>query len=96
MEVVGDDVKNKFYNIFMSIIIDILVQDVKLLLGDFNVKIINDVSQFKGIIFKYLLYDVNNDNGSRLLDFCILNQFVVGGILFYYKDIYKGILKFLN
>ena len=95
-EVAGDDVKNKFYNTLMSVITDIPAQDVKLLLGDFNAKITNYASQFKGTISKHSLHDVNNNNGSRLLDFCTLNQLVVGGTLFHHKDIHKGIWKSPN
>lgn len=37
-----------------------------------------------------------NENGEWFLEFCVINDLVIGGILFKYKDIYKFIWELFN
>ena len=61
-----------------------------MLIGDFNAQVGNDDRAWQGIIGSHSLHNQENDNGKRLLDFCCINEYVVGGTLFAHKDIHKG------
>ena len=65
--------------------------DVRILVGDFNAQVGRDHETWKGIIGTHSLHPQQNDNGTRLLDFCCLNEYVIGGTMFEHKDIHKGI-----
>ena len=64
--------------------------DIKLVIGDFNAKLTTDFDSWPGVISKHSLHDTATDNGTRLLDFCTMNQLTVGGTLFDHKRIHKG------
>ena len=58
-------------------------------MGDFNAKIGNVNKSYEDILDKNRI-SVLNDNGQRLINFCQLNDLVIGGSLFQYKDIHKA------
>ena len=64
--------------------------DLKLLLGDLNAQVTSDCSCWPGVIGENSLHSSSNDNGTRLLDFCVAHQLTIGGTLFQHKDIHKG------
>ena len=35
-------------------------------------------------------HSLHNDNGARLLDFCVAHQLIIGGTLFQHKELHKG------
>ena len=57
-------------------------------MGDFNAKIGNDNKGYEDILGIHEI-GVLNDKGQRLIDFCQLNDLVIGGSLFQHKDIHK-------
>ena len=86
----NDSVKDDFYQQLSDTLDQQPRQDVKLILGDFNAQVTSDCSLWPGIISKHSLHSTSNDNGTRLLDFCAMNQLTIGGTLFQHKDIHKG------
>lgn len=86
----SDHLKDEFYQQLNATFSDLPRHDIKILLGDFNAKLGTDYHLWPGIIGKHSLHGSSNDNGTRLLDFCTLNQLTVGGTLFEHRDIHKG------
>uniref|UniRef100_A0A2S2P671 Craniofacial development protein 2 n=1 Tax=Schizaphis graminum TaxID=13262 RepID=A0A2S2P671_SCHGA len=61
---------------------------VKIVLGDFNVKIGKE-EVYRPTIGRDSLHDTSNDNGTRLINFCMTNGMVVSSTYFPRKDIHK-------
>ena len=85
-----DTVKNDFYQQLSDTFDELPGHDIKLVMGDFNARVTSDHTRWPGVISKHSLHASSNNNGTRLLDFCALNQLTVGGTLFQHKDIHKG------
>ena len=85
-----DTVKTDFYEQLSGVFDELPGQDIKLLLGDFNARVTSDHSAWPGVISKHSLHNTSNDNGTRLLDFCVLHELTIGGTLFEHNDIHKG------
>lgn len=64
-------------------------------MGDFNVKVGLDNLNFERVMGREGC-GVQNDNGERLVEWCVFNDMIIGGILFLYCNIYKFIWIFLN
>ncbi|KAL5266167.1 hypothetical protein ACHWQZ_G006724 [Mnemiopsis leidyi] len=82
--------KDKFYRTLTDTFDELPRHDLKLLLGDFNVKVSSDRYGSEAVIGGESLHSSSNDNGTRLVDFCATNQLVIGGTIFQHKDIHKG------
>ena len=85
-----DNVKDDFYQQMYDILAEQPRHDMKLVIGDFNAKLTSDFDSWPGVISKHSLHDTASDNGTRLLDFCTMNQLTIGGTLFEHKNIHKG------
>jgi hypothetical protein len=86
----NDGVKDDFYQQLSDTFDELPGHDIKLLLGDLNARVTSDNTMWPGVISKHSLHSSSNDNGTRMLDFCALNQLTIGGTLFQHKDIHKG------
>ena len=86
----SDNDKDEFYQQLSSAFDELPRHDLKLLLGDLNAKVTSDCSSMSGVIGGHSLHSSSNDNGTRLLDFCIAHQLTIGGTMFQQKDIHKG------
>lgn len=64
-------------------------------MGDFNVKIGGDNREYEFVMGKYGLGEMN-ENGELFVDFCVNNDLVIGGSIFFYKRIYKVMWCFLD
>lgn len=64
-------------------------------MGDINVKVGLDNSNCEVVMGKYGCGSID-DNGERLVEFCLNNNCIIGGIIFFYKNIYKLIWKFFD
>ena len=62
--------------------------DILLLMGDVNAKVRTANEQWKGTIGTEGI-EVMNENGELFLEFCAINDLVIGGTLFKHKDIHK-------
>ena len=89
-EVSSDSDKDLFYQQLSSVFDGLPRHDLKLLLGDLNAQVTSDCSCWPGVIGEHSLHSSSNDNGTRLLDFCVAHQLTIGGTLFQHKDIHKG------
>ena len=89
-EVASKNDKNEFYQQLSSIFDELPRHDLKLLLGDLNAQVTLDGSLMSGVVGGHSLHSSSNDNGTRLLDFCVAHQLTIGGTLFEHKDIHEG------
>lgn len=62
--------------------------DLLVIIGDLNVKVGSDVEGYERVMGKYGV-GIRNDNGEKLCDFCGMNDLVIIGTIFLYKEIYK-------
>lgn len=81
--------KDRFYEQLQATIVGTHRNDIKLILGDFNAKVGNDNNNINQIMGKEGLDGACNNNGSRLIDFCVSNQLFIGGTKFPHKNIHK-------
>jgi exonuclease III len=58
------------------------------IVGDFNGRVGQQEEQYKEILGRHG-EQIRNNNGNRLLDFCILNNFIITNSWFAHKDIHK-------
>ena len=89
-EVASKNDKNEFYQQLSSIFDELPRHNLKLLLGDLNAQVTLDGSLMSGVVGGQSLHSSSNDNGTQLLDFCVVHQLTIGGTLFEHKDIHKG------
>ena len=62
--------------------------DMLLIIGDMNAKVGYDNSNCERAMGKHGC-GVMNDNGERLVDYCLNNNYVIGGTIFAHRDIHK-------
>jgi exonuclease III len=86
-----EDIKDDFYQILEHIYNALPENDIKLIVGDFNVKIGKE-EIYKGITGKHSLHTTSNDNGERLIDFAGSKNMVINSICFIHTDIHKQTL----
>jgi len=82
-------VKDKFYEELEAVQSKLPGHDVKIVMGDFNARVGQDPAPYHGVIGKHSCHETANDNGNRLLDFCVFNELTIGGTLFEHKDNHK-------
>ncbi|XP_035787837.1 uncharacterized protein LOC118464508 [Anopheles albimanus] len=84
-----EEEKDLYYGRLLRAIDQCPKYDVKIILGDFNAKIGRDpvYRQYTGL---HSLHEHSNDNGSRLINFAIANDLVIGSTKFARRDIHKA------
>ncbi|XP_063410454.1 craniofacial development protein 2-like [Mytilus trossulus] len=82
------EIKIEFYEMLQAEIEKIPKKDLTIIMGDFNAKVGQDNSGFERIMGKHGC-GIMNENGEHLVDFCGLNNLVIGGTLFRHKDVHK-------
>ena len=88
-----EDVKDDFYDQLDKIYRDSHIEkNVTMLLGDLNAKVGQDNDNTERIMGKHGLGTMN-DNGERLISFCMEHDLVIGGTLFPHKKIHKATWK---
>ena len=85
---VCEEEKEDFYEQLQCEIEKTPKHDILLLMGDVNSKVGTANEQWKGTIATEGIV-VMNENGERVLEFCAINDLVIGGTLFKHKDIHK-------
>jgi len=83
-----DEVKDMFYEDLDNVCDLVPNNKVKILLGDFNAKIEQEVI-YRPTIGKESLHKVSNNNGTRLVNFAMTRNMVVCSTTFSHKDIHK-------
>lgn len=84
----SDEVKDDFYHQLQSEVEKAPRHDLLVIMGDLNAKVGNDNTDYERVMGKHGL-GTRNDNGERLVDFCAMNNLVIGGTLFTHQDIHK-------
>ena len=81
-----DENKDEFYNALNNVMEKIPKHDITLVIGDMNnAKIGNDNMGVESIMGTHAMGNINN-NGERLVEFCLMNSMVIGGSLFQHNS----------
>ncbi|XP_071510344.1 uncharacterized protein [Diadema antillarum] len=83
-----EETKDAFYEQLQHELDSALGHDMKIVMGDLNAKVGDNNSGYDRAMGRYGC-GVMNENGERLVEFCSLNNLVIGGTLFQHKDIHK-------
>ena len=85
-----DDNKDDFYDQLETVMSkNKSSKDITMLIGDLNAKVGRDNEGIENIMGKEGLGS-KNENGDRLIDFCVRQGIVIGGTIFPHKDIHKA------
>ena len=84
----NDEAKTDFYERLQVVIDRIAIKDLILLLGDFNAKVVSNITSFETVMGNQGLGEMN-ENGELFADFCSFNKLVIGGSVFAHKRIHK-------
>lgn len=87
-EEAAEEEKDSFYEQLTDVVRTAKTQDIKIILGDFNAKVGSDNEGVELVMGKHG-EGVRNDNGGRLIEFCGINELVIGGTLFPHKKCHK-------
>ena len=82
------ETKDNFYEQLQIVVSKVPRHDMLLIMGDLNAKVGADNTECEKSMRKHGC-GTRNDNGERLIDFCLNNNQVIGGSLFPHKDIHK-------
>lgn len=84
--------KDDWYEQLQQIVSQVSQHDMPLIMGDINAKVGDDNSNCARAMGRHGC-GVMNNNGERLVDFCLNNDCVIGGTIFPHKSIHKLIWK---
>jgi len=84
----SDESKDSFYEELEQVFNHFLKYHMKVLLGDFNVKVGRE-NIFKPTIRQESLHQDSNDNGVRLVNFTTSKNLVVKSMMFPHRNIHK-------
>jgi hypothetical protein len=84
----GDDVKDSFYEELGRVFDQFPRYNMKILLGDFNVKVGRE-NIFKPTIGNDSLHEIINDSGVRIVNFATSKNLVVKSTMFPHRKIHK-------
>ena len=80
--------KDRFYEVLQKTIDKVPKHDVLIVMGDLNAKVGADNTGCERIMGKHGPGTVN-ENGDRFIEFCTLNDLMIGGTVFPHKEIHK-------
>ena len=83
-----DETKDDWYEQLQSAVSKVPQHDMLLIMGDLNAKVGNDNIGREDAMGRHGCGTIN-DNGERLVDFCINNRCKIGGTIFPHRDIHK-------
>ena len=84
--------KEDWYEQLQQAVAEVPQHDMLLITGDMNAKVGAETLNCERAMGKHGC-GVMNDNGERLVDFCLINNCVIGGTIFEHRDIYKLTMK---
>ncbi|XP_065356379.1 craniofacial development protein 2-like [Calliphora vicina] len=88
-EAADNDTKDSFYEQLNRAISIAPRSDIKIVMRDMNAKVGDDNTNLQAIMGSEGLRSIRNNNGERLIDFCMGNQLFIGGSKFPHRDIHK-------
>ncbi|CAF4625792.1 unnamed protein product, partial [Rotaria sp. Silwood2] len=81
---------DEFYKILQETIDKTHKSDMIMIMGDFNARVgVEQANTAGGTVGKHAI-DKQNQNGSRLVDFCLFNSFIVTNTFFPHKTVHQG------
>ena len=80
--------KDEFYACLNDVVRKVPGRDLLIIMGDFNARVGNDYTTWSRSIGKYGAPEEVNDNGFRLLEFCVTHDLGVTGTYFQHKKIH--------
>ena len=83
-----DEIKDEWYEQLQKAVAKVPAHDMLLVIGDMNAKVGNDNTSYERAMGKEGCGEMN-ENGERLVDFCMNHNCVIGGTIFAHKDIHK-------
>jgi len=84
----SDEDKDDFYSQLQTETETAPQHDLIIVMGDLNAKVGQDNTDYERVMGKHGV-GIRNDNGERLVEFCAMNNLVIGGTLFPHRDIHK-------
>ena len=84
-----EEVKNLFYEKLEEVCDQVRKGDELVVLGDFNARVGKFSEDYPKVVGKFGWEDEVNENGSRLLNFCIQRSLCIMSTVFQHKDIHK-------
>jgi len=81
--------KSNFYAQLQAVVDKVPRRDMLILMGDMNAKVGSDNTDGKQVMGRHGISD-RNENGEMLIDFCALNDLVIGGTLFPHRRCHKA------
>ena len=82
-------VKEEFYNKLQEVVNKMSRRDLVIVMGDMNAKVGNDNRNREHIMGKHGLAAEVSENGELFLEFCSINDLVIGGSMFPHKRVHK-------
>jgi endonuclease/exonuclease/phosphatase family metal-dependent hydrolase len=80
---------DEFYKALQSSIDKTNKGDIILIMGDFNARVgLEQASSAQSVVGKHTV-DKQNQNGRRLVDFCLFNEFVITNTFFPHKSVHQ-------
>ena len=87
------DESDKFYNDLQDTLKDISPKDMIIIIGDLNARVGNDQQirhqHVKRSCIGPFTVDIENENGTRLIDFCEINNIIISNTFFKHKLVHQ-------
>ena len=83
------DENDKFYSDLQATMNDVSSKDMLIIMGDFNARVGQDQQHVIRSGVRPFKVDIENQNGTRLIDFCEINNVIISNTFFKHKSIHQ-------
>ena len=87
------DENDKFYNDLQDTLNDVSTKDMIIIMGDLNARVGNDQQKRQQHVIRSgigpFTVDIENENGTRLIDFCEINNIIISNTFFKHKLVHQ-------